>query len=293
MRDHDLPHALLERRVDDGEDLVAREVAGGEHEAVPRDRAEHRPRLGQHGAVGVDDRHRLELEPRRAQLALQLHPDRHLRARRDRVSSPLSLTESTVGSQTVRAPSRAAISTATGFMPPTARLSAIAPSTSTPGTAARRPRRAPPSRCSATSAGSPPSPSSAKRRASVRSSIRRATTSGAMCTCMSKAPRSSLRARSETAGDRLDAHRALSSAATPGRAAVTRGWTPSSRSSSPARRARARGARRERGCPRAGGRADARRRARASRAAPRRNQSSQPAARAAATPSSRPRRGPS
>ena len=53
------------------------------------------------------------------------------------VSSPLSLTESTVGSQTVRAPSRAAISTATGFIPPTARLSAIAPSTSTPGTAAR------------------------------------------------------------------------------------------------------------------------------------------------------------
>ena len=48
-----------------------------------------------------------------------------------------SLTESTVGSQTVRAPSRAAISTASGLIPPTARLSAIAPSTFTPGTAAR------------------------------------------------------------------------------------------------------------------------------------------------------------
>ena len=48
-----------------------------------------------------------------------------------------SLTESTVGSQTVRAPSRAAISTASGLMPPTARFSEIAPRTLTPGTAAR------------------------------------------------------------------------------------------------------------------------------------------------------------
>ena len=70
-----------------------------------------------------------------------------LRARRERrVSSPLSFTESTVGNQTVRAPSRAAISTATGFIPPTARFSAIGPRTSTPGTRrAHDRRRAPPS----------------------------------------------------------------------------------------------------------------------------------------------------
>ncbi len=48
-----------------------------------------------------------------------------------------SLTESTVGIHTVRAPSRAAISTASGFIPPTARFIAIAPSASIPGTAAR------------------------------------------------------------------------------------------------------------------------------------------------------------
>jgi hypothetical protein len=40
-----------------------------------------------------------------------------------------SFSESTVGSQTLRAPSRAAISTATGLTPPTARLSTIAPRT--------------------------------------------------------------------------------------------------------------------------------------------------------------------
>ena len=47
-----------------------------------------------------------------------------------------SFCESTVGNQTVRTPSRAAISTASGFIPPTARLSEIAPSVSTSGTTA-------------------------------------------------------------------------------------------------------------------------------------------------------------
>ena len=52
-------------------------------------------------------------------------------------SSLASFSESTVGSQTMRAPSRAAISTACAFSPPTPALSVIAPSASTPGTAAR------------------------------------------------------------------------------------------------------------------------------------------------------------
>jgi hypothetical protein len=42
-----------------------------------------------------------------------------------------------VGIQTTRAPSRAAISTASGFMPPMARLSTIAPSAAMPGTTPR------------------------------------------------------------------------------------------------------------------------------------------------------------
>ena len=45
-----------------------------------------------------------------------------------------SLTASTVGSQTIRAPSRAAISTASGLRPPTAALSVIAPTARTSGT---------------------------------------------------------------------------------------------------------------------------------------------------------------
>ena len=48
-----------------------------------------------------------------------------------------SFSESTVGIQTVRAPSRAASSTASGFTPPTARLSTIAPSAAMPGTTPR------------------------------------------------------------------------------------------------------------------------------------------------------------
>jgi len=46
----------------------------------------------------------------------------------------VSAGESNVGIQTIRAPSRAAISTARAFIPPTARLSVIAPYTRTPGT---------------------------------------------------------------------------------------------------------------------------------------------------------------
>ncbi len=53
-----------------------------------------------------------------------------------RSTSSCSFTEETVGNQTIRAPWRAATSTASGLRPPTARLSVIVPSTVTPGTAA-------------------------------------------------------------------------------------------------------------------------------------------------------------
>ena len=52
-------------------------------------------------------------------------------------SSLASFSESTVGSHTIRAPPRAAISTACAFSPPTPAFSAIAPRTSIPGTDAR------------------------------------------------------------------------------------------------------------------------------------------------------------
>ena len=47
----------------------------------------------------------------------------------------VSAGESTVGIQTMRAPSRAAISTASAFIPPTAQFSVIVPIARTPGTA--------------------------------------------------------------------------------------------------------------------------------------------------------------
>ena len=52
------------------------------------------------------------------------------------VRPAVSAGESTVGIQTIRAPSRAAISTASGFIPPTARFSVIVPTARTPGTTA-------------------------------------------------------------------------------------------------------------------------------------------------------------
>ena len=52
------------------------------------------------------------------------------------VRPAVSAGESTVGIQTMRAPSRAAISTARGFIPPIAQFSVIVPIARTPGTAA-------------------------------------------------------------------------------------------------------------------------------------------------------------
>ena len=52
------------------------------------------------------------------------------------VRPAVSAGESNVGIQTIRAPSRAAISTASGFIPPTAQFSVIVPIACTAGTAA-------------------------------------------------------------------------------------------------------------------------------------------------------------
>ena len=74
-------HARLDGRVDDREDLVAGEVARGEHEVVPRDDGQHLEQLRQRGAAGVDHRHRPRVDARRAQLELEAHPHRDLAVR--------------------------------------------------------------------------------------------------------------------------------------------------------------------------------------------------------------------
>ena len=106
-----------------------------EHEAVPRDRAQDVARLGQHPSLVVRHVDGLDAEPELAQLVLEPRP---LRAPCRRASGPsgpaVSAGESTVGIQTMRAPSRAAISTASAFIPPTAWFSVSVPSTRTPGT---------------------------------------------------------------------------------------------------------------------------------------------------------------
>lgn len=112
------------------------EAASREHHAMAGDHLEHGPRLRQYRAVGGENRNRLDLDPLRAQLALELSPMPAGRARQ-RLAFGGLVDRATVGIQTVRAPSRAAISTARTLMPPVARLSEIAPRARIPGTAAR------------------------------------------------------------------------------------------------------------------------------------------------------------
>ncbi len=80
MCDHDLGDALLERGVDDLEDLIAAEVTGRQHHPVPGDHRQHLARLGQDRPRLVDDGYGLDLDPLCAQLELEAHPHRHLRA---------------------------------------------------------------------------------------------------------------------------------------------------------------------------------------------------------------------
>ena len=126
--------------VDDREDVLAAEVPGGEDQPVARDRAEHRPRLREQRAVVAARPHGLDRETEAAQLVLELGPERHLRRPASARSGPPSRARaSTVGSQTMRAPSRAAISTASAFIPPTARFSVIVPIPRAGDEPARRP----------------------------------------------------------------------------------------------------------------------------------------------------------
>ena len=116
--DDDRLDARLHGGVDHREDLVAVEVAGGEHHAVARDDVEHRAGLGQQRALLVDHRDGLDVQrPGRAAPAAGASTRAAWRRARSRGRRVISLSESTVGSHTVRAPSRAAISTASGFMP--------------------------------------------------------------------------------------------------------------------------------------------------------------------------------
>ena len=80
MRHDDPPHPGVDGRVDQDEDLVAREMAGREHQVVTGDDLEHRLGLGDDGAAG-DDRHRLGDDAGLAQLELEAHPDRDLAVR--------------------------------------------------------------------------------------------------------------------------------------------------------------------------------------------------------------------
>ena len=129
MRDDDLLDPGGQRRVDGGVDLGPAEVPGGEHELMPRHHLEHaREAIGR-------ELHGLARHARGGELVLDLRQTGCLAGLGP--SSLASFSESTVGSQTMRAPPRAAISTACALSPPTPALRAIAPSASMPGTAPR------------------------------------------------------------------------------------------------------------------------------------------------------------
>jgi hypothetical protein len=78
MGDDDLADALLEGGADDGEDLIACQMPGGEEQTVVGDALQDGARLRQDRAGEVDDRDGFDLDALLAQLQLELDPHRHL-----------------------------------------------------------------------------------------------------------------------------------------------------------------------------------------------------------------------
>ena len=138
MRDDDLLDALLERAVDDRERVVAGRGARWRGSA----RAGRSPaaRRASRAAAARPRRSRAPARRRARALAARAGGCAHcgtLSPGFGSVRPAVSAGESTVGIQTMRAPSRAAISTASAFIPPTAWFSVSVPTTSTPGTSRR------------------------------------------------------------------------------------------------------------------------------------------------------------
>ena len=125
-------------------------MAGAEDEIVSRDHVEHLEGLGQRRASIVDHRHGLAHEARPEEESSNATQTGTFSCAPALSSSCCSLTAETVGNHTMRAPCRAATSTASGFSPPTERLSVIVPSTTTPGPQRPRPAPARPSGSSVT-----------------------------------------------------------------------------------------------------------------------------------------------
>ena len=191
-----------DRRVDDGEDLVAgrcpvartRSWRGDDLEyGAQASKAPRRPRPRPPPGSAVTPASRSSSSKRTQTGTLPSGSAAR--------TSCCSFSELTVGSHTIRAPSRAAISTATGFSPPTARLSVIAPMVSTSGTAALTTARARRSRCSGTSGRSRRGRARRSAARETTSEARRRTTSGAMWTwCRSRRGRARARGRSGSGG---------------------------------------------------------------------------------------------
>ena len=174
---HDIAHARLDRACDEREDLIAREVPGRQHHVVARDHAEDRDARRRRAAPSASTHgHRLRVQARLAQLELEGDPDGRARAGRRRVHLVLlvdrvdgrepdgagALARGDLDGERIepadRPVERDRAEDAVRRRPPT-----------------RRPGRAPPSRCSATSAGSrrAPAPGSAARARRRRSCARR------------------------------------------------------------------------------------------------------------------------
>jgi len=60
---HDVANPLVESGVHDGDDLVAVEVAGGEHEPMPRDSCQDDPQLLEDMPALVDDGDGIDGDP--------------------------------------------------------------------------------------------------------------------------------------------------------------------------------------------------------------------------------------
>ena len=188
---------------------------------------------GQHGAVGVDDRHRLELEARRAQLALELHPDRDLRPRRE-LRLLAALVDGVDGREPdgARALARGDLDR-DGVHPADGAVERDRPEHLDAGDGRAHDRRALRRRGVVRLQLEPAEPQlgEAACERQVVDPPRQRRRARCARACRRRRAAACARARRRRAG--LDAHSA-SSASTARAAPVTRGWTPSSRSSSAA-----------------------------------------------------------
>src|SRR3954451_8232081 len=134
---HDRLHAGSNGGIDDDGDLGPRQVSRREHDVMPGDHVSIVRQFGTAPPPALTPGTGPGCTPASRRSSSKRTQTGTLPSGSASSTSPNSFSELTVGSHTIRAPWRAATSTAVAFRPPTEWLRVIVPSARTPGTAAR------------------------------------------------------------------------------------------------------------------------------------------------------------